>query len=229
MLLERKVWCIYLGKTYVANILACKHYIHPQQHVSWISSPLMFVMNPKEIKMCTVAFQDLWLPHIFHLYYFTWAWTYSKSFGGSIPARFGRKHFSLRSQVHRTAWWMLHYGGPTPKRHVAWSNSPHISFLDLGKLRGWAKRKRELEAKGNGPQPLVHKYFDKSGKRRYKGSRSLKSSESGVPISDESPETLVCRGMSLNYSLWMACFLFINNDLFLELRSECIYSSTNRW
>jgi len=82
-----------------------------------------------------------------------------------------------KNAVNRTSWWMMHYGGPTPKRHVAWCNSPNINFLDLGKLRGWAKHKRELEAKGNAPQPLVHKYIDKSGRRRYKGSRSLKSSE----------------------------------------------------
>ena len=74
---------------------------------------------------------------------------------------------------------MLHYGGPTPKRHVAWANSPHIRFLDMGRLIGWAKRKREMQQRGIAPKELVQKYVDKNGKRRYKGSKSLKSSESG--------------------------------------------------
>lgn len=144
-----------------------------------------------------------------------------KAFGGYISAGFVSLHccFSLRSQVNRTSWWMMHYGGPTPKRHVAWCNSPNINFLDLGKLRGWAKHKRELEAKGNAPQPLVHKYIDKSGRRRYKGSRSLKSSESGVPISDESPETFVCRievyTLPFSWHIWYSSAI-----VFFDLWSE---------
>ena len=72
---------------------------------------------------------------------------------------------------------MLHYGGPTPKRHIAWANSYHIRYLDMGRLLGWAKRKREMRARGEVPKELVQKYIDKHGKRRYKGSRALKSSE----------------------------------------------------
>lgn len=32
---------------------------------------------------------------------------------------------------------MAHYGGPTPKRHIGWSNSRAIGLLDLGTLRGF--------------------------------------------------------------------------------------------
>ncbi|CAL1130806.1 unnamed protein product [Cladocopium goreaui] len=83
--------------------------------------------------------------------------------------------------VHRTTWYMLHYGGPTPKRHVAWANSRHIGRLNLGRLIGWAKRKRELASRGQAPPQLVQKYFDKSGKRRYKGTSKLRSSENYPP------------------------------------------------
>jgi len=72
---------------------------------------------------------------------------------------------------------MLHYGGPTPKRHVGFSNSPHVGSLDMGRLQGWAKRKRQLKNQGKEPASLVHKYIDKAGKRRYKGSSALKGSE----------------------------------------------------
>ena len=74
---------------------------------------------------------------------------------------------------------MFHYGGKTPKRHVAWCNSRHVGRLNMGRLRQWAKTKRRLTDKAEAPPALVSKYFDKKGKRRYKGSSSLKSSELG--------------------------------------------------
>ena len=70
------------------------------------------------------------------------------------------------------------YDGPTPKRHVAYSNSPTIARLDLGRLQGWAKKARQDEASGVERVKLVTKYIDKAGKKRYKGSASLPSSES---------------------------------------------------
>lgn len=73
---------------------------------------------------------------------------------------------------------MALYGGPTPKRHLGYSNSSGIRRLDLGALQGWAKKVRSQEAAGIQRVKTVHKYQDKSGKVRYKGSKHLKSSES---------------------------------------------------
>ncbi|CAL1168005.1 unnamed protein product [Cladocopium goreaui] len=49
--------------------------------------------------------------------------------------------------------------------------------LDLGRLQGWAKKVRQDEAAGVERVKLVTKYIDKAGKKRYKGSASLRSSE----------------------------------------------------
>lgn len=72
---------------------------------------------------------------------------------------------------------MLHYGGPTPKKHYALSNSPVVGRLWVDKLRNWVATKKSLEAAGKA-KPLVDKYVDKSGKKRWKGNKSLRSSES---------------------------------------------------
>lgn len=74
---------------------------------------------------------------------------------------------------------MLHYGGPTPKRHYAFSNSRWVAKLDLGKLRGWAQRKKVLKTIGKG-YDLVDHYVDAQGKKRWKGNRLLRSSELGA-------------------------------------------------
>ncbi|CAL1157256.1 unnamed protein product [Cladocopium goreaui] len=79
--------------------------------------------------------------------------------------------------VHRTMWYMFHYNGPTPKRHLAFANSSAIGGLDCGPLVGWKKIKKEREAKGEAPPQLVQKYHDKQGKLRYKGLPALRSSE----------------------------------------------------
>ena len=47
------------------------------------------------------------------------------------------------SEVTRVSWWMAHYGGLSPKRHYAWSNSPAIKRLDKGRLQ-WKKLKATL-------------------------------------------------------------------------------------
>ena len=85
------------------------------------------------------------------------------------------------AQVHKATWYMLHYGSVTPKRHYMLSNSPYIGGLWLGKLRNWAIPKAELASKGQG-KTLVIKYVDKHGKQRWKGSKSLRSSEFFVSI-----------------------------------------------
>ena len=72
---------------------------------------------------------------------------------------------------------MLHYGGLSPKRHYMLANTKHKAGLWVSKLRNWAQKKKELEKQGKYAQ-LVTKYVDKKGKRRYKGSAKLRSSES---------------------------------------------------
>lgn len=73
---------------------------------------------------------------------------------------------------------MALFGGPTPKRHVAYSNSPEIQRLDMGRLKGWTKKLKEEEAQGIQRVKTVQKYVDKKGKQRYKGAEGLKPSES---------------------------------------------------
>lgn len=72
---------------------------------------------------------------------------------------------------------MRHYGGPTPKRHLAFSNSPAIGKLSMGQLVGWVKDKKEAEREGKPVKKLVTKYHDRNGKLRYKGEKALRSSE----------------------------------------------------
>ena len=84
---------------------------------------------------------------------------------------------SGRAQVHKTSWYMLHYGGPTPKRHYAFANTHHIDKLNLGQLRGWLQKKEALKELGE-TYDLVDKYVDASGQPRWKGNKRLRSSES---------------------------------------------------
>ena len=69
------------------------------------------------------------------------------------------------SRVWKVAWYMLHYGSKTPKRHFAWSNSRAILRLSRGKLRGWKR-----PATGH----TVKHYYDKKGRKRFCGTRLLK-------------------------------------------------------
>lgn len=88
---------------------------------------------------------------------------------------YGMTHMRL-SQVHKTSWYMLHYGGPTPKRHYAFANTHHIDKLNLGQLRGWIQKKEALKELGQ-TYDLVDKYVDASGQARWKGNKRLRSSE----------------------------------------------------
>ena len=78
------------------------------------------------------------------------------------------------SQVHKASWYMLHYGGPTPKRHYAFSNSRHVSALNRGRLRGWVQKNKTVKGKKH---ELVDKYKDSTGRQRFKGNKSLRASE----------------------------------------------------
>lgn len=73
---------------------------------------------------------------------------------------------------------MLHYDGPTPKRHYGFANSAFISKLDLGKfdMKKWLKKKQALKDAGN-HHDLVIKYKDAKGRTKWKGTSKLRASE----------------------------------------------------
>lgn len=89
-------------------------------------------------------------------------------------------HWNPRSsaKVHKVTWYMLHYGAVTPKQHYMLSNCRHIAHLWVDRLKNWAATKKKLEAQGKSKK-LVVKYVDKQEKQRWKGTRELRSSESG--------------------------------------------------
>lgn len=68
---------------------------------------------------------------------------------------------------------MVHYGGPTPKKHYCYSNSPWVKRLWQGRLLGWQKvPKAEREQRRT-----TDVYTDRSGKRRWEGNPRLRQSE----------------------------------------------------
>ena len=73
---------------------------------------------------------------------------------------------------------MALYGAPTPKRHVLWGNSPGIQKLDLGQMKGWAKKVQAQDASGEERVKTVKKYINKDGRQCWKGDVGLKPSES---------------------------------------------------
>ena len=58
------------------------------------------------------------------------------------------------------------YQSLTPKRQYAWSNSPTIRKLDVG----WKRMKAKV--------PTVEHYFNKQGKRCWKGTSHLRKTQS---------------------------------------------------
>ena len=85
-------------------------------------------------------------------------------------------YIATETKVHKASWYMLHYGGPSPKRHYMLSNSASVGKLWRGKLKNWKEMKKKLELQGKSVK-YVRKYIDKAGKRRWKGAKSLRSSE----------------------------------------------------
>lgn len=92
------------------------------------------------------------------------------------------EHSPRVSEVHRVDWWMALYGGPTPKRHLAMSNSEAISKIQLGKLQGWNKMIKDEEQKGISRPKTVRKYVDKQGRQRFQGADGLRPSESETKL-----------------------------------------------
>ena len=64
---------------------------------------------------------------------------------------------------------MGHYGSCTPKRHYAYSNSQVIHRIDKGRLQGWKPKA--------GKVVTAEHYVDGSGKKRYKGTKHLRGTE----------------------------------------------------
>lgn len=64
---------------------------------------------------------------------------------------------------------MGHYKADTPKRHYAYGNSKAIKKIDKGKLAGWKPKASKVVT--------AQHYVDKSGKKRYKGTKQLRSTE----------------------------------------------------
>ena len=73
-------------------------------------------------------------------------------------------------QVYRISIWMGRYKAPTPKPTLLWSSTHAITGF-------WSHRKfgmKKFKAKKGGPKLRPTKqYVDKSGKRRWAGTRDL--------------------------------------------------------
>ena len=50
-------------------------------------------------------------------------------------------------KVHKTTWYMLHYGGTSPKPLFGFCNSKHVGKLNQGRLQGWATKKKTSRRK----------------------------------------------------------------------------------
>lgn len=77
-------------------------------------------------------------------------------------------------EVWRCDFWMLFFNSPSPKRTSLWSNSIHIRKFWKGKL---TKKIREEHKKRNPGFATVIKYTDKQGKKRFHGSKRLRSTQ----------------------------------------------------
>ena len=72
---------------------------------------------------------------------------------------------AIQTQVYKVTWYMLHYGGATPKRHYCLANSPHVAGLWVDKLRNWKQLREKLQASGKAKSLVI---------------KLLRSSESGT-------------------------------------------------
>ena len=72
---------------------------------------------------------------------------------------------------------MCHYGGPSPKPEVGYTNNRHCSLLGKGKLD------RKMLA-GKPKVETVRKTISKSGKTHYTGTKAFNGSWS-LPIGDK--------------------------------------------
>ena len=106
-----------------------------------------------------------------------WLWTLIRCMSVCMDVRTKLQHLWMQpsaTNVFKTSWWMYHYGSKSPKRSVALSNSKSIRFLDRGRLKGWKQIKAQLGSKGVTKARL---YVDSNGKRRWDGTKQLRSTE----------------------------------------------------
>ena len=81
-------------------------------------------------------------------------------------------HHAYQFEVWTARWWMGLYGGKTPKRHIAWSNSETVGLLDLGRLHGWDYKNPKYQAN------RTTKTTTKNGKKAFQGrKKELKDSQ----------------------------------------------------
>lgn len=91
-----------------------------------------------------------------------------------IQDHIGRRSLTSLAQVYRCNFWMLFFKSPSPKRTSLWSSSSQIKRFWLGKL---TKKIREDHKKQNPDFATVIKYVDKAGRKRYHGSKQLRSTQ----------------------------------------------------
>ena len=77
-------------------------------------------------------------------------------------------------QVFRASFWMAFFNSPSPKRTCVWSTRPEIRRFWLGRLT--QKVKDKMKQKFPGFKTTVQ-YLDKSGRKRYHGSKQLKQTQ----------------------------------------------------
>lgn len=137
---------------------------------------------PKGLNNCLIYISSI---HIYiYIHFFLW-YIYNSGNSGSIVCLYiydfdTFKSFNLKdrfpiytietskSQVFKQAFWMRAWGSKTPKRTVLWSNSKAISLFATT-----AKHYRI-----NKKVKLATTYHDSSGRKRYKGNRHMKGSQS---------------------------------------------------
>ncbi|CAL1140558.1 unnamed protein product [Cladocopium goreaui] len=86
-----------------------------------------------------------------------------------------RATFRMLPKVFQASWWMALYGGLTPKRHIAYSNTKTIQLLDLGVL---LKEVREKLSK-HGCQST--RSYQNKGKKVFAGTQFLKQTQTYPP------------------------------------------------
>lgn len=75
---------------------------------------------------------------------------------------------NILSKVFKQSFWMRGFGARTAKRTTLWSNSTGVRFFATSKKAKGAKSSLKL----------ADVYYDKSGRKRYKGNSNLRMSQS---------------------------------------------------
>ena len=76
---------------------------------------------------------------------------------------------SCEPKVYRQSFWMRGWGAKTAKRTTLWANSTGIRFFSTT---------AKVLSRNSGKLKLADTYFDKQGRKRYKGNGNLRSSQS---------------------------------------------------